>query len=255
VGSWLCVGLDPDLAWLPPHLPHDASGVSTFCREIVEATGDVAVCFKINFAFFEALGPDGWEALAEVRESVPPAIPVIADAKRGDIGNTDEAYAHGILDVLRFDAVTVSPYLGSDSVSPFAARPGRCALVLCKTSNPGAAELQDLEVSGDPLYLHVARRYLGMEVAGEFGFVVGATQPQALKAVRSLSSDVILLVPGVGAQGATADQALQLGANDAGENALIAVSRQILCASPGRDYARAAATVARELSSVTGAPA
>lgn len=247
IGSWLCVGLDPDMSWLPSHLPRTAAGASSFCRAIIEATSSVAVCFKINFAFFEALGPAGWTALDEVRRAVPAEIPVIADAKRGDIGNTDEAYAHAVLDVLDFDAITVSPYLGSDSVEPFASRRGKCAIVLCKTSNPGARELQDLEVNGEPLYVHIARRYLGMQAAGEFGLVVGATQPEALRAVRSLSDDVLLLVPGVGAQGATARETIGLGANAAGENALIAVSRQILCASDGVDFAEAARDVASRL--------
>jgi orotidine-5'-phosphate decarboxylase len=241
--------------WLPLHLPRTADGVTTFCRDIIEATHEVAVCFKINFAFFEALGREGWAALDDVRRAVPSHIPVIADAKRGDIGNTDEAYARAILDVLAFDAITVSPYLGSDSVAPFAARPGKCALVLCKTSNPGADELQELQLSGEPLYAYVARRYLALESVGELGFVVGATQPEALKTVRALSQDLVLLVPGVGAQGATVEDALRYGANEAGENALAAVSRQILCASEGHDYARAAGHVARDLAAGTGARA
>lgn len=217
----------------------------------MEATAEFAACFKINFAFFEVLGPEGWRALAEVRAAVPAGVPVMADAKRGDIGNTDRAYARSILQVLDFDAVTVNPYLGRDSVEPFATYPGKAAFVLCKTSNPGAAQLQDLRVDGDPLYIYVAKQVLSWDFPGDLGLVVGATQPDALSRVRTLSDDVVILMPGVGAQGATAPEAMTRGANARGENALCAVSRQILQASPGPDYAGAAARAARELARET----
>lgn len=246
-GSWLCVGLDPDLSWLPAHLPATASGVVKFCTSIVDATAPWAACFKVNFAFFESLGPDGWRALSDVRAAIPRGIPVIADAKRGDIGNTDEAYARAILDLLDFDAVTVSPYLGRDSIAPFASRPGKCAIVLCKTSNPGAGDLQDRLIDGDPLYVHVAHTILSWETTGELGLVIGATQPDALRRIRALSQDVVLLVPGVGAQGASASEARRLAGNARGENALIAASRQILCASRDLDFATAAAGAAAAL--------
>lgn len=252
-GSWLCIGLDPEVEFLPSHLPRTPAGVTEFCTQIVDATAASAVCYKINFAFFEALGPDGWRVLHEVRSAIPTTIPVIGDAKRGDIGNTDEAYARGILDVLDFDAVTVSPYLGRDSIEPFAARPGKCALVLCKTSNPGAVDLQERVIDGEPLYVHVARDVLSWDTTGELGLVVGATQPHALRRVRSMSADLLLLVPGVGAQGAGAAEATRLAANAQGENALISASRQILYASNGRDFARAAASVAEEIAADTRA--
>jgi orotidine-5'-phosphate decarboxylase len=245
------VGIDPDLSWLPHHLSRSPSGVVQFCSSIAEATAEFAACFKINFAFFEVLGPDGWRALAEVRAALPPGIPVIADAKRGDIGNTDRAYARSILEVLAFDAVTVSPYLGRDSVEPFASYAGKGVFLLCKTSNPGAADLQDLGIGDEPLYLHVARRALSWDFPGEIGLVVGATQPDALSRVRALSDDVVLLMPGVGAQGATARDAVARGANARGENGLCAVSRQILQASSGRDFASAAARTASTLAHET----
>ena len=254
-GSWLCVGLDPDASWLPPHIPPTAQGVVDFCRAIVEATAASALCFKINFAFFEVLGPDGWRALHQVRSSIPDDIPVIADAKRGDIGNTDEAYAHSILEVLDFDAVTVSPYLGQDSIKPFVSRPDKCALVLCKTSNPGSGDFQELSLEGEPLYVHVARRMLAWNTPGEIGLVIGATQPDALTRVRALSDDALFLVPGVGAQGCTPEDALRFGANHRGENALIAVSRQILTASSGTDFAQAAGRTAADLARRTCHPA
>lgn len=251
VHTWLCVGLDPDLERLPGHLPRSTDGVTRFCLEIVQATHDLAAAFKLNFAFFEALGPDGWLTLEAVRRAIPPDVPVIADAKRGDIPHTSAAYAHSIFDLLEFDAVTVSPYLGWDAIAPFTERPGKCVLVLSKTSNAGGAAFQDLMVGDDPLYLRVAREGLKQETRADLGFVVGATQPAALEAVRALSEDVLLLVPGVGAQGAQATAALQLGGNRAGDNAIVPVSRDILYASASADFAEAARSAtqrrAREL--------
>lgn len=238
--TWLCVGLDPDLERLPVHLPRSTSGVVQFCSEIVDATHDLATAFKVNFAFFEALGSDGWWALEAVRRSIPADVPVIADAKRGDIPHTAAAYARSIFDVLEFDAVTVSPYLGWDAIAPFAERADKCVFVLSKTSNPGAATFQELLVGDEPLYLRVAREGLAQVTPGDLGFVVGATQPEALAAVRALSEDVLLLVPGVGAQGAQAAAALQLGANSNGDNAIVPVSRDILYASSEADFAVAA---------------
>jgi orotidine-5'-phosphate decarboxylase len=238
--TWLCVGLDPDLSLLPSAVARTADGVVTYCREIVATTAQFSAAFKINFAFYEALGPVGWEALRTVRDAIPAEIPVIADAKRGDIDSTARAYARAILEVLDFDAVTVSPYLGWDSVAPFTAYAGKGVLILCKTSNPGASQYQDVPVDGEPLYIRVARGALSLASQADVGLVVGATQPEALRQVRSLSEDVLLLVPGVGAQGASAGEAVALGANACGENALISISREILYASSGRDYAAAA---------------
>jgi orotidine-5'-phosphate decarboxylase len=238
--TWLCVGIDPDVERLPVHLDRSAAGVARFCTEIIEATHDLAAAYKINFAFFEALGGDGWQALQVVRTAIPVGVPVIADAKRGDIPNTAAAYAHAIFGVLEFDAVTLSPYLGWDSILPFADRTGKCVFVLCKTSNPGASTFQDLLVDGEPLYLRVARDGLALETVSDLGFVVGATQPDALRAVRALSQDALLLVPGVGAQGAQAVTALQVGGNKTGDNAIVPVSREILYASSGTDFAAAA---------------
>ncbi len=240
IRTWLCVGLDPDLERLPEHLPRTTAGVVQFCTEIVEATHDMATAFKLNFAFFEALGSDGWRAIEAVRRSIPSTVPVIADAKRGDIPHTAAAYARAIFDVLGFDAVTVSPYLGWDAIAPFADRAGTCVLVLSRTSNPGAATFQEVLVGDDPLYLRVARDGLSLETIADIGFVVGATQPRALEAVRALSEDVLLLVPGVGAQGGQAAATLQLGGNRSGDNAIVPVSRDILYASSGKDFAAAA---------------
>jgi orotidine-5'-phosphate decarboxylase len=221
----------------------------SFCREIVAATEPVAAAFKINFAFFEALGPDGWRALAQVRSLIPVEIPVIADAKRGDIGNTASAYARAIFDWLDFDAATINPYLGWDSMQPFLHRHGRLAFVLAKTSNPGARDFQDLDVGGEPLYLHIARSAIEHERPAEIGLVVGATYPDALGRVRALDPDRLLLVPGVGAQGANPAETFRLASNSGSENALIVVSRTILHASSGPDFGDAAARAARAAAS------
>src|SRR5579884_3325121 len=255
IRSWLCVGLDPDLERLPDGTSRDASGVEEFCRAIIAATHDYAAAFKINFAFFEVLGTAGWAALDAVRRAIPDDVPVIADAKRGDIGNTDRAYARAILEVLGFDAVTVSPYLGWDSVAPFLGIPGKAALVLCKTSNPGSADFQDLPVDGVPLYMRVARTaitHAGLDSApGEVGLVIGATYPDALRSVRALSDGMVFLVPGVGAQGARAADAVAAGANARGENALISVSREVIFASPDKHFAEAAGRAAQSLAAET----
>jgi orotidine-5'-phosphate decarboxylase len=241
--TWLCVGLDPHLGSLPSRIPRNASGIERFCRSIIEATGDLVPAFKINFAFFEALGSDGWRTLERVRTAIPSDAIVIADAKRGDIGNTSEGYASAVFDSLGFDAVTVNPYLGWDALEPFFLRTGKMVYVLCKTSNPGAGVYQDQLLDGTPLYLHVARDAARQPARAEIGLVVGATQLDALTAVRRELPHVSLLVPGVGAQGARVSDVFPTS----GENALITISRQILYASSESDFASAATSAARAL--------
>jgi orotidine-5'-phosphate decarboxylase len=249
VGSWLCLGLDPDPALLPPSVAPTPAGVVDFCRSIIEATSDWVAAYKINFAFFEALGPAGWSALAEVRAAVSAGVPVIADAKRADIPNTATFYADAIFGSLGFDAVTANPYLGWDSLQPFFDFPGRGVFVLARTSNPGGADLQELEVEGEPLYLHVARGALRRRGA-DTCLVVGATDPSALRRVRELDPNAVLLVVGVGAQGGRLEEALAAGANEHGANALIGMSRHILYAGSGAGYARAAGDAARQTANV-----
>lgn len=247
-GGWLCVGLDPDLECLPARIPRSPQGVLTFCRDIISAVADLVVAIKINFAFFEALGPEGWQVLQEVRQAVPSYVPVIADAKRGDIGNSSSAYAVGIYEFLGFDAVTVNPYLGWDALDPFLQQAGSIAFVLCRTSNPGADDYQTRRMEdGAALYLHVARHAIQMRTPAEVGLVVGATSPDAIRVVRAESEEVMLLVPGAGAQGGDAATAYQAGSNRKGENALINISRQVLFASPGMRYASEARLAAEKL--------
>ncbi len=240
--SLLCVGLDPDPARLPGELRAASDPVYSFCAALIEATADLACAFKPNIAFYEALGPSGMETLRRVIASVPAGIPVILDAKRGDIGSTAEAYARAVFEQLGVGAVTLNPYLGGDSLAPFLRYRDRGCILLCKTSNPGSADVQDLALAdGRPLYLEVARRaQQDWNSAGNVGLVVGATHPQELAAVRALCPDMPLLVPGVGAQGGDLAAAVRGAVDARGGGALVNVSRGIMYASDGPDFAEAA---------------
>jgi orotidine-5'-phosphate decarboxylase len=242
--SSLCVGLDVDPRRLPGGLTADRHGVERFIRGIVEATHDLVCAYKPNLAFFEALGEDAFVLLRGALEAMPPDVISIADGKRGDIGTTAERYATAIFDVLPFDAVTVNPYQGSDSVAPYLEHPDRGALILCKTSNPGSADFQDLicAYAGGtaPLYEIVASRALEWNGNGNVGLVVGATYPEQLARVRSLAPELPILIPAVGTQGGDASDAIRLGAMADGTGAIVSVSRQVLYASSGDDWAEAA---------------
>lgn len=231
-GSLVCVGLDPQ--------PERLEGpVADFCRRIVDATWRSAVAYKPNIAFFEALGPDGLRDLITVLGHVPDGRLMILDAKRGDIGSTAEAYARAVFGVYGADAVTVSPYLGRDSVAPFLVDAARGAFVLCHTSNPGAGDFQALDVGGRPLYLEVARQARAWNDRGNVGLVVGATYPDALAAVRAAAPELPFLVPGVGAQGGPLEAAVRAG-RDANERGLVVNSSRdiIFSGDPGAAAAR-----------------
>lgn len=233
--SPLCIGLDPDLERLPAHLPRDAQGIILFNQAIIEATADLVCAYKPNIAFYEALGAAGWEALRATLRAVPAHIPTILDAKRGDVGSTARAYAQAAFDELGADAITLSPYLGTDALEPFLQRQDRGCFILCRTSNPGSADLQDVVLAnGAPLYQYVARLTAERwNKRGNCGLVVGATFPEELATVRSICPDLPLLVPGVGTQGGDFRAALAAG----GTHAIISVSRAIIYASNGRDFA------------------
>lgn len=222
--SLLCVGLDPHPGLLSEPT---AAAARDFCLRLIDATRDLACAFKPNSAFFEALGPEGWRALKEVIASVPTEIPVILDAKRGDIASTAAAYARSTFERLGAGCVTLSPYLGRDSLVPFLADPERGVLLLCKTSNPSSDELQRLPVGNQPLYLELVR--LAAEWAGpeQLGFVVGATDSEALASVRQAAPDRWLLAPGVGPQGADLESALRAGLRRDGLGMVLPVSRAI----------------------------
>ena len=240
--SLLCVGLDPDPRRIPAQLRAAPDPVYAFCMAIVEATADLACAFKPNIAFFEALGPAGVETLRRLIAAMPRDVAVILDATRGDIGSTAAAYAEAVFERLGADAVTLSPYLGGDSLAPFLRYADKGCFILCKTSNPGSADLQDLELaSGGPLYLEVARRARDeWNARGNAGLVVGATYPEVLARVRGLCPDLPLLVPGVGAQGGALAAAVRAAADSEGRRALINASRSIMYAGDGADFADAA---------------
>ena len=246
----LCVGLDVDLSKMPKNLPHNGEGALQFCRSIIESTRDLAAAYKPNMAFFESLGTQGFEILELLRQSVPHDVLFVMDAKRGDIGNTSRAYASAFYGILKSDALTLSPYMGADSIEPFLEYPGTCSFVLCLTSNPSSADfqLQTLQ-SGEKLYEKVAKTAAGWAKGkkGEIGLVVGATQTQYLKDLRALVPDTTFLVPGVGAQGGDLQGVLKEGRTKSGYGILVNVSRQILYASTENDFAEAARDQAQKL--------
>ncbi len=244
--SQLCIGLDPALDALPEGVERSPAGVLRFNREIIDATAGLACAYKPNLAFYEALGTEGWRVLEQTVKAVPDGIPVIADAKRGDIGSTATAYATAIYDVLGCDACTVSPYLGFDAIEPFITRLGSFAFVLCRTSNPGARDFQNLISDGAPLYEHVARRVQGWGRPESCGLVVGATDPAAARRVAAAAPDLWLLAPGLGPQGGDLTATAQaLGAS--ATRTLWNASRAITGASRGSDYAIKAREAAQRL--------
>lgn len=245
----VCVGLDPEPAKFPARFANDPDAVFAFCRDIADATADYACAFKPQIAHFAALGAEAaLERLVAHLKSAHPAVPVILDSKRGDIGSTAQHYATEAFDRYGADAVTVNPYLGRDALQPFLDRADRGVIILCRTSNPGAGELQDLLVAGRPLYQHVAEKAaVEWNANGNVALVVGATWPGQLAEVRALVKDVPLLVPGVGAQGGDAAAVVANARTSDGTGLMISSSRAVLYASRDEDYADAAARAAREL--------
>lgn len=239
--SWLCIGLDPDPELMPE------VDVLQFNKAIIEATSDLVCAYKPNLAFYEALGTEGLAILEKTVKYIPGDIPVIGDAKRGDIGNTAKAYAKALFSILGFDAATVNPYLGYDSVEPLVGYQDKGVFILCRTSNKGARDFQDLRTDGLPLYEIVAKKAREWNIHGNIGLVVGATYPEELKRVRSICPEMLLLIPGIGAQGGDLASAVGYGVDARGEKAIITVSRQILYASKEKDFARAARNVAERI--------
>lgn len=240
--SLLCVGLDPDPAAFPAHFAAGEPGQALldWGRRLIDQTADLVCCYKPNSAFYEQFGAAGWEALRQTIAAVPPQIPVLLDAKRGDIGSTAAAYARAAFDELGADAVTVNPYLGRDSIAPFLAYPGKTAFVLCYTSNPSAAAIQEFG-QGQPLFEHIVQQAMAWGEPGQIGLVVGATQPQALARVRALLAGrpCWILAPGVGAQGGDLKAALAAGLDADGSGLLVPVSRHVIYADNPRAAARA----------------
>jgi orotidine-5'-phosphate decarboxylase len=245
-GSLLCVGLDPDRTRLPRPLRRHPQPLLALCREVADATADLVCAFKPQFAHFAAAGAeDELAALVAHLHDAHPDVPVILDAKRGDIGSTAQHYAVEVFDRYGADAVTVNPYLGGDALAPFLKRGDRGVFVLCRTSNPGGADLQALDVGGRPLFEHVARRVAtDWNPHGQTGLVVGATVPAELARVRSVAGDLPILVPGVGAQGGDARAAVRSGVTADGTGLLISSARAIVHASARADFAAAARAAA-----------
>lgn len=242
----LCVGLDVDLEKIPLHLRGRADAIVAFNEAIIRATRHVAGCFKINLAFYEQYGKAGIDAMYATRELCGDAY-VIADAKRGDIGNTSAAYAKAVFDDLRADAVTVSPYMGSDSVGPFLAAPNKMVYVLALTSNAGSHDFQRCLVDGEPLYERVMRTALSWDRTADIGFVVGATHAAELAGLRATFPDVPFLVPGVGSQGG--DAASVRAANGSGP-AVYNVSRGLLYIDESENFASTVRAEAERLAAL-----
>jgi len=242
--SFLCIGLDPDPTKLPQGIEPGIKGVGRFLNSIVKATAHLAVAYKPNLAFFESMGPEGLELLAEIIAGIPEDVLVIGDAKRGDIGNTADHYASAIFKVLGCGAVTVSPYMGLDTLSPFLAHEERWTIVLALTSNPGSADFQRLRLTEGPvLWEKVLQSCAGMAGPDRMMFVVGGTHPDDFRRVREIAPDHFLLVPGFGAQQGSLSDVAGNGLN-AHCGLLANVSRAVLYASHGEDFAEAAARVA-----------
>ena len=246
--SLLCVGLDPDPAKFPAHLQGRDGAIFDFCADIVDATADLVCSFKPQIAYFAAhRAEDQLEALIAHIHQNHPGVPVILDAKRGDIGSTAEQYAIEAFERYKADAVTVNPYMGHDSVTPYLAYADKGVILLCRTSNPGGSDLQFLDVGGEKLYERVARLAANeWNSNGQISLVVGATFPAEIARVREIVGDVPLLVPGIGAQGGDIEATVKAGCTSSGSGLMINSSRAILYAGKDERFTLAARRVAQE---------
>ena len=254
--SFLCIGLDTDLRKVPSFLHSYADPVFEFNRRIIDATRDLCVAYKPNIAFYEALGAAGWQSLARTMEYLGDEHFTIADAKRGDIGNTSKLYARAFFEQMNFDAVTVAPYMGEDSVTPFLEFPGKWVILLALTSNAGSRDFQmDKQENGQPLYEKVMRRAMEWGSPDNLMFVLGATHPEKFAELRAIAPEHYFLVPGVGAQGGDLEGVSRHGFNDHC-GLLVNSSRGIIFAGSGEDFAEqareAASAVQREMAGVLG---
>lgn len=247
--SLLCVGLDSDPEKVPSHLRDAEDPVFEFNRRIIDATRDLCVAYKPNTAFYEASGAAGWETLRKTADYIGDGHLRIADAKRGDIGNTSERYAKAFFEKMSYDAITVAPYMGSDSVSPFLGFRGKWVIVLAHTSNPGSADFQLFHSGEHALYEEVILKSRQWAGADQLMFVVGATHADQIGKIRSLAPDNFFLVPGIGAQGGSLEAVLEQGMNASG-GLLINASRSIIYASSGEDFAEAARAEALRMQQV-----
>ncbi len=244
--SFLCIGLDTDITRIPAHLLGFNDPVFEFNRRIIDATHDLCVAYKPNTAFYESRGFEGWLSLEKTVQHIPDNVFKLADAKRGDIGNTSRMYARGFYDQMGFDAVTLSPYMGSDSVLPYFQHAGKWVVILALTSNDGAADLQYLNTGKRQLFEEVLSQAAGWGNMDNTMFVVGATKAEMLEKVRKIIPDHFLLVPGIGAQGGSLAEVAKYGLND-NCGLLVKSSRGIIYADNGEDFAEAARSAALEI--------
>ncbi len=242
--KFLCVNLDPRK--LPASVIKNVSkeeAIFNFNKALIDATHDLVLAYKPQSAFYEAEGEEGYRALKKtvvyIKENYP-AIPIILDAKRGDVDHTNESYAQAIFDILGVDAVTVHPYMGMSTLQPFFDRADKGVIVLVKTSNMGSGEFQDLLIEGEPLYIHVAKKARESNKDGNIGVVVGATYPKELAAIRAIIGDMPILIPGIGAQGGDIAETVRAGKNSKGIGMIIAAGPSVIYASAGGDFAEAA---------------
>ncbi|MGB0522367.1 MAG: orotidine-5'-phosphate decarboxylase [Flammeovirgaceae bacterium] len=245
--SFLCVGLDSDLNKIPPHLLNEEDPIFAFNKQIIDATAAYCVAYKPNIAFYEALGAKGWESLQKTLDYIPKNIFTIADAKRGDIGNTSKLYARAFFEHMSFDSLTVAPYMGVDSVKPFLEFENKWVILLALTSNQGSSDFQQLELSeGSRLFEEVIRTSQKWADSDQLMYVVGATQANSLAKIRQLAPEHFLLVPGVGAQGGDLNEVCKYGMNQQC-GLLVNSSRGIIYASSEKDFAESAGKKAKEL--------
>jgi len=247
--SLLCVGLDVDKEKMPKFLFETSKDpFFEFNKSIIDATKDLVCAYKLNMAFYEVLGKQGFELVKKTVSYIPDDIVVILDGKRNDIGNTARKYAQSLFDTLQADAVTVNPYLGKDSVVPFLEYKDKCSFVLCRTSNPSAVDFQNLSISKTPLYQIVAGKIKEWNTFGNCGAVVGATYPDELKIIRDvLGGDIPLLLPGIGKQGGDVEKTVKYGTNSKGEQAIINSSRGIIFAGKDKTFAEKSRSAASSL--------
>ncbi len=239
-GSCLCVGLDPDISRMPEKFRSSESALFDFLAPIIDATADKVCAYKPNMAFFEVAGPPGIEQLIRVIRhirDVDPGIPILLDAKRGDIGNTAKKYAESIFEVLAADGTTVNPYMGRDTIEPFTEYVDKGVFALCLTSNPGYIDFENRVSDGEPIFIHIAKRMAGTNSNKNIGLVVGATHPSEAEKVREAAPELPFLMPGIGAQGGDPAAIMKIGTTESGFPPIVNSSRGILYAGSGDDFA------------------
>ncbi len=245
--SIICVGLDPVLDKLPITLNKDVSSIEIFCKNIIEATKKLVCGYKLNFAFFEQYGVDGYQILKNLFDFIPDNLLKIADAKRADIGNTSKAYAKSVFDYFQADSITANPYMGYDSLLPFFEHTDKLVFILALTSNPGSENFQKKTINGKPLYQLIIEESMKWGTKFNTGFVVGATHPEELVLIRDIAPDNLLLIPGIGAQGGDIEAIMKANKNGL---AIINVSRAVIYSSSGKDYDESAAIKVNELNNI-----